>query len=495
MIRRIALLVVVACAAIANAQTTTQITGLFKDLAQNVVQSGKVTFTLKPGADALIAGLARFNGQTITCTINAQTVATSQAVRSSNSVTITFAGGHTFVANDVITVASMTDSSFNGTFTIGSVTSTTITYPQTASNSTSGGGTVQALRQNPGPGQCQVTQNTALQPSGTYYNACIWPSNVKSSCFNFFATTSTLDLSTVIPTPQTAASQGGLVDTFSNQTIGGLKNFSLGATFNYSTLLSGIAAFNGFVGFGTNNPVFPVDVGGGIGLLNNNCQAGVSGHMQVCADSSGNASVTEGTGSVQNLVELTKTQSISNKTCTVCALVSPTTTGTDNGAENLQNKNLATASNGNTVSLLYSAGVQSALTGNSAYQTVPNFTYTLPANTVGAGKGLRITIAYQHTTGTGSVSYQLQIGGVAVETYATTSTNANDYVQYWIMNRPNTQATQDIVRPDFVNNAAGNATLLARTFNFANSNTITFNFNAANTEALTGYLFMIELIQ
>jgi hypothetical protein len=73
-------------------------------------------------------------------------VGTGQAVRTSNSVTISGLTGHPFLVNDGITVTGMTDTSFNGTFTIGSVTGTSITYPQAATNATSGGGVVFGLR-------------------------------------------------------------------------------------------------------------------------------------------------------------------------------------------------------------------------------------------------------------------------------------------------------------------------------------------------------------
>jgi hypothetical protein len=72
------------------------------------------------------------------------------AVRASSSVTISGLTGHPFIITDAITVAGMKDASFNGAFTIGSVTATSITYPQAAVDATSGGGVVfgrRALRQ------------------------------------------------------------------------------------------------------------------------------------------------------------------------------------------------------------------------------------------------------------------------------------------------------------------------------------------------------------
>lgn len=66
----------------------------------------------------------------------------STAVRASNVVTITTAAAHGFPVGMSVLIAGVTDSSFNGTFTIASVpTSTTFTYAQTAANASSSGGT------------------------------------------------------------------------------------------------------------------------------------------------------------------------------------------------------------------------------------------------------------------------------------------------------------------------------------------------------------------
>ena len=66
----------------------------------------------------------------------------SSAVRSSNVVTITTATPHGFPVGMSVLIAGVTDTSFNGTFTIASVpTTTTFTYAQTAANASSSGGT------------------------------------------------------------------------------------------------------------------------------------------------------------------------------------------------------------------------------------------------------------------------------------------------------------------------------------------------------------------
>lgn len=62
--------------------------------------------------------------------------------RTSNIVTVTVTAAHRFAVGNVITISGVTDTSFNGTFTVASVTgNTTFTYAQTGPNATSSGGT------------------------------------------------------------------------------------------------------------------------------------------------------------------------------------------------------------------------------------------------------------------------------------------------------------------------------------------------------------------
>jgi len=69
------------------------------------------------------------------------------AVRSSNVVTITTSEPHLFKSGESITISDMDDSSFNGTFTISSITGTkTFTYAQAAADATSGGGKATSYR-------------------------------------------------------------------------------------------------------------------------------------------------------------------------------------------------------------------------------------------------------------------------------------------------------------------------------------------------------------
>jgi DNA-binding beta-propeller fold protein YncE len=122
------------------------------------------------GQEVTIAGVTdtSFNGiffvetvpstTTFTYTQTPLTIATNGAVRSSNVVTITTTSAHRLVVGQMVIISGVTDSSFNGTFTVASVPSgATFTYPQTASNASSGGGAVSASNATSGGGTVSTT--------------------------------------------------------------------------------------------------------------------------------------------------------------------------------------------------------------------------------------------------------------------------------------------------------------------------------------------------
>jgi YVTN family beta-propeller protein len=75
-------------------------------------------------------------------TSNTVNINSNGAVRASNVVTITTATAHGFTSGQSVVIAGVSDSSFNGTFTIATITSATaFTYAQTGPDATSGGGT------------------------------------------------------------------------------------------------------------------------------------------------------------------------------------------------------------------------------------------------------------------------------------------------------------------------------------------------------------------
>jgi DNA-binding beta-propeller fold protein YncE len=100
----------------------------------------------KPGGDTTVGTITSAGVYTAPAALPAATTATitsSGAVRKSNVVTITTAAAHNFVLNQVVIISGVTDTSFNGTFQITGVPSTTtFTYSQSASDVSSGGGTV-----------------------------------------------------------------------------------------------------------------------------------------------------------------------------------------------------------------------------------------------------------------------------------------------------------------------------------------------------------------
>ena len=231
----VGLFLLLAFAHVCKAQTTTVVTATIRDVTGTIIPSGQVTFELKPGVDTTISGNARFTPTTVACTINqaynggAGTI--SSLVRSSNVVTATFIQQTSFVVGDVFSLGGWSDTTFDGTsaFTVTAVSGVspwTVTWNQTATNSSATGGFISALRAtNPGPGSCTLTQNTALTPAGTFYLVTLWPNNSPSSSFNFYALQASVDLSTVTPTP-TQMPAYSFFDLFSNQTVSGTKTFS-----------------------------------------------------------------------------------------------------------------------------------------------------------------------------------------------------------------------------------------------------------------------------
>jgi hypothetical protein len=95
---------------------------------------------------------------------------------------------------------------------------------------------------------CTIMKNTALTPAGTFYQVDMCPYNACTAKFNMYATATSLDISTVTPTPATSPLYN-TVDTFSDQTIAGNKTFTGVSTFSGGIAgnlsLSGNIAFSG----------------------------------------------------------------------------------------------------------------------------------------------------------------------------------------------------------------------------------------------------------
>jgi YVTN family beta-propeller protein len=135
---------------------------------------------------------------------NAVTITSNGAVRASDVVTITTTTAHGFLTGQRIVIAGVSDSSFNGSFTIASVpTSTTFTYSQTGTNATSGGGT--AALATPA---VTITTTTA---HGFLTGQRIVIAGVSDSSFNGSFTVASVPTSTTFTYSQTGpdATSGG----------------------------------------------------------------------------------------------------------------------------------------------------------------------------------------------------------------------------------------------------------------------------------------------
>src|SRR2546427_11448632 len=108
--------------------------------------SKAVTVTVSPKiAQVPLGGTQQFLANVTNGNVQVATIASNGAARSTNVVTITTTMAHGLTAGQTVVIAGVADSSFNGTFTIATVPSTTtFTYAQTGTNATSGGGTVSA---------------------------------------------------------------------------------------------------------------------------------------------------------------------------------------------------------------------------------------------------------------------------------------------------------------------------------------------------------------
>jgi hypothetical protein len=164
----------------------------------------------------------------------------------------------------------------------------------------------------------------------------------------------------------------------------------------------------------------------------------------------------------------------------------------------LNTSTLTQPSNGNSVTLLNQQTGNATLTGNGADQTV--FTYTIPANTIGAGKGFRVRIAFLHATGSASVTYKLILGASTIESlsYANLNNTAYDVFTYEIFNASGVQNVQNVLRQSLVNLSTGiitNALLVSSSVDLTVSQALKWTFNVAATDQIIQKFWLVELIQ
>ncbi len=155
---------------------------------------------------------------------------------------------------------------------------------------------------------------------------------------------------------------------------------------------------------------------------------------------------------------------------------------------------LQQASSGNSVNLLNVQQVIAGLVGNATDQTV--YTYTIPALTIQAGKGIRLTTAFNHTAAGGATTYKIIFGGTTVLSLAS-ALNGFMVVQLVIFNYPGvTNQQAAIAFPIIIGStplSGGGTTVTA--IDTTAGVILKSTFNAAGTETVVGSGWLVELIQ
>lgn len=163
------------------------------------------------------------------------------------------------------------------------------------------------------------------------------------------------------------------------------------------------------------------------------------------------------------------------------------------GSSKLYGTTLNQASSLNAVTLLNSQDAAAAITGNAADQTF--YTFTIPAATLAAGKGIRVSTFWIHGTGTASITYKLFFGATAVINAASAVTG-NGCMEAVIMNQPGSTTAQ---RGSGKLTPTGTASVVfsgnAPAENTANAIVVKATFNVANTDQITPAQWVVELIQ
>jgi hypothetical protein len=184
---------------------------------------------------------------------------------------------------------------------------------------------------------------------------------------------------------------------------------------------------------------------------------------------------------------------LESDTFTTPTITSPTTTGTDAGAETLQNKTLNGASSGNAVTLLNAQNNLSPITGTGADANL--FTYTLPANVLATGKALRITVGFNHSTGTAAATYKFKVGSTTFSSSGASAATGQWFYTVTIYNQGSALASKldyYIQGTAIAVTAAYTAGLSA---DFTASQALAMTFSVAATDQVTPNLWMVELIQ
>jgi hypothetical protein len=140
--------------------------------------------------------------------------------------------------------------------------------------------------------------------------------------------------------------------------------------------------------------------------------------------------------------------------------------------------------------LLYEEGPTAALSGDSTDRTI--YTYTIPANTLAPGRGLRVKVWVNHNSGSGDVTYKILFGASA---YAADSVPAvgQKFTEVTVFNNPAVQNAQH--GSSFSTGiVTGPYSPIMSQEDTSGPVVIRATFNAAGTEQVTGGEFVVELV-
>lgn len=176
-----------------------------------------------------------------------------------------------------------------------------------------------------------------------------------------------------------------------------------------------------------------------------------------------------------------------------CGTSVPANTVTTTGTQTISNKIFNGAGSGNSVTLLNAQDTLGNLTGSGSAQTV--YTYTIPANTVQAGKGVRLKFWATNNNAV-AVTYAIVLGTTTLFNPPSTATSGDAHklvVDIW-----NNAGVQNAQVSTFEGvDATTNFTTATNTSaeNFANALVLKVTASEANPNTITPRKFTVELIQ
>jgi hypothetical protein len=170
----------------------------------------------------------------------------------------------------------------------------------------------------------------------------------------------------------------------------------------------------------------------------------------------------------------------------------------------ISNAILNGAGGNNSVALLNQQANVAAITGTGADATL--YTFSLPANVVSAGHGLKIVVVKLHTQGTAATTYKLKIGATTWRSDTFTvqaASSQNEILTYYVYNNAGVQNAQNGYNAYWIYNAAAPASgtinmliaPLTAAIDFTQAQTISFTFNVAATDKEAGQFWSVELLQ